>query len=318
MFTMGILGGLFFPLIFIALIVASIRAILLAIRFPPRATREPACEVCKYRVAGLTGFTCPECGTDLRQTGIITLGMEVRRRGSLTAAILGWLYLMFLLGGIGLSVISLLQLRPAMSAAMSGMTTTTPLTPASGAYQRIDTITTTNYGGGMPSGSTELDLVLSSGAVWKLTFDSLAANYSVTDPSGAMTSSANDNKGPDALFAAAGLDGADPKISAEVRELSTVVGVLASAPYTSVNTMRLRALTPGVPSVTSTSGPFPPAATDVTAFMAVGIVGFVMWLILLVGGVLFLVTRRKRLLRQFALSRAGPRPVMEKVADVGA
>jgi hypothetical protein len=48
---------------------------------------DPCCARCGYNVKGLPSFTCPECGTDLRETGIHTPGHylpDVRRFLSLT------------------------------------------------------------------------------------------------------------------------------------------------------------------------------------------------------------------------------------------
>jgi hypothetical protein len=36
------------------------------------AVAQPSCGACGYPVQGLPSFTCPECGKDLRQVGIIT------------------------------------------------------------------------------------------------------------------------------------------------------------------------------------------------------------------------------------------------------
>lgn len=41
------------------------------------ATAEPCCGKCGYSVRGLDSFTCPECGSDLREVGILT---DDRRR----------------------------------------------------------------------------------------------------------------------------------------------------------------------------------------------------------------------------------------------
>ena len=42
----------------------------------------PSCRACGYAVKGLPSFTCPECGSDLREVGIDTPGAarEVLRR----------------------------------------------------------------------------------------------------------------------------------------------------------------------------------------------------------------------------------------------
>ena len=39
---------------------------------------EPSCNACGYAVRGLPSFTCPECGSDLREVGIATPGVGTR------------------------------------------------------------------------------------------------------------------------------------------------------------------------------------------------------------------------------------------------
>ena len=39
----------------------------------PKVT-QPSCRACGYAVRGLPSFTCPECGSDLREVGIVTPG----------------------------------------------------------------------------------------------------------------------------------------------------------------------------------------------------------------------------------------------------
>jgi hypothetical protein len=41
----------------------------------PDAAREPRCGQCGYIVRGLQGMTCPECGGDLREVGIVAPGV---------------------------------------------------------------------------------------------------------------------------------------------------------------------------------------------------------------------------------------------------
>ena len=300
MYAFGIFG-LVTPLISVILIIAAVRVIILTIRIPAGVSREPACEVCRYRVAGLNTLTCPECGTDLRATGIITLPMEVRRRGSLFAAIISWLFLMLLLGGLGVSMLEFWQFRPMRSAIGSGSTiTTTPLTPASGAYTRLDTATRISFGTGMPSSLADYALLLNDGSTWRLTFAPLAAGYTIIDPTGAATSiSPDDGKAADTFFTAAGLDPADPKINAESRELSTIIGVLTSSPFTQVSAIRLRAFTAGSPTVTSTA--VSSTQQDMTVFVIVLLVGGFLWIILLVMGIIFIVSRRRKLVKLHAI-----------------
>ena len=42
----------------------------------PKVT-QPSCRACGYAVRGLPSFTCPECGSDLREVGIDTPGRGV-------------------------------------------------------------------------------------------------------------------------------------------------------------------------------------------------------------------------------------------------
>jgi len=92
----------------VAIAVWLCRAIWAPISLPKRAAKEPSCEKCRYPVAGLIEMRCPECGTDLRVTGIITREMEVRRRGSVAGAItaLGvlWVLLYLIASGLGMSL----------------------------------------------------------------------------------------------------------------------------------------------------------------------------------------------------------------------
>ncbi len=85
-------GVLFF---LVVPVVISLRAMLLALTRPQRSSADPACELCRYKVAGLHALVCPECGTDLRRTGIITPAMEMRPRGSTGGAIIGWTAIAF-------------------------------------------------------------------------------------------------------------------------------------------------------------------------------------------------------------------------------
>ena len=56
----------------------------------PKVT-EPSCRACGYAVKGLPSFTCPECGSDLREVGIDTpgAGQELLRRAKAAGALIG-------------------------------------------------------------------------------------------------------------------------------------------------------------------------------------------------------------------------------------
>jgi hypothetical protein len=50
----------------------------------PREGRvpEPCCGRCRYPVQGTPTFICPECGTDLRDAGILTPARDGRPSGA--------------------------------------------------------------------------------------------------------------------------------------------------------------------------------------------------------------------------------------------
>lgn len=69
-------------------------------RFPSEkggGTGEPVCGACRYPVRGLSTFTCPECGADLRDVGIIKTGASNGGlRWTITAWTIMWAALTFL------------------------------------------------------------------------------------------------------------------------------------------------------------------------------------------------------------------------------
>jgi len=70
-------------IILTTLIIANaliIAAYLLGKRIPLRKLKQPSCRWCGYPATGLESFTCPECGKDLRQVGIITTKVSKRRK----------------------------------------------------------------------------------------------------------------------------------------------------------------------------------------------------------------------------------------------
>jgi|SRR5688572_19151352 len=61
------------------------------VRFRGPKVTVPSCRACGYAVKGLPSFTCPECGSDLREVGIDTpgAGREVIRRAKAAGAAAG-------------------------------------------------------------------------------------------------------------------------------------------------------------------------------------------------------------------------------------
>ncbi|MHC4444840.1 MAG: hypothetical protein ACYTA5_19760 [Planctomycetota bacterium] len=73
-------------LFFVLLVVAA--AVVLLWRFwGAKADDTPACGRCGYIVKGLPSFTCPECGSDLREVGIVGPGMRRAMGGKVYIAL---------------------------------------------------------------------------------------------------------------------------------------------------------------------------------------------------------------------------------------
>lgn len=63
----------------VLVVLASVVVVLL---FRHRRVTRPECGACRYPVEGLTGWRCPECGSDLRSVGIAAPGMFTPRRAA--------------------------------------------------------------------------------------------------------------------------------------------------------------------------------------------------------------------------------------------
>lgn len=91
-------GGFMFSGVFILLLLAMIVGLVAVVwarcRKRPKIS-EPSCGQCGYAVRGLPGFTCPECGSDLRDVGIVT--PQARPRPSRVLPALGWTLLVLIL-----------------------------------------------------------------------------------------------------------------------------------------------------------------------------------------------------------------------------
>lgn len=83
-----------------------IRLLIASVTLPRRMAAEAACDRCKYPIAGLAGWTCPECGADLRVVGVVTPTLEMKRRGTSSDAIAAWTLLILIVGGYAGTIVS--------------------------------------------------------------------------------------------------------------------------------------------------------------------------------------------------------------------
>lgn len=71
-----------------------------ALRIQERAARtppEPSCGNCGYNVIGLPGHICPECGSDLRQVGVLSGNYSIKLAYKGLFMGLGWTFVVGLL-----------------------------------------------------------------------------------------------------------------------------------------------------------------------------------------------------------------------------
>lgn len=122
-------------LLFLALI-AILIVLLLWRRFAvPRASSPatPVCGRCGYSARGLPTFTCPECGSDLREVGILIPGVHrTPVFGSLGPSIAWSLFL-----GIVALVITSLVFHYALPTIYTAQQRYTLITPGSGQYKSV-------------------------------------------------------------------------------------------------------------------------------------------------------------------------------------
>lgn len=69
-----------------AVVVSLVAAI---VRWRDRV-RMPCCGACRYPVEGLSTFTCPECGADLREAGILVPGVRPKHRVDVAEMFAAW------------------------------------------------------------------------------------------------------------------------------------------------------------------------------------------------------------------------------------
>lgn len=290
--------GLLMPLMLLVLVVWAALTILRALTLPRGGVREAVCERCRYGVAGVVGFVCPECGGDYREVGIITPRMEMVRRGSLASALLAWTFL-WLLGGVVAWWVSMMFWSFGTMVTTTSPTTTwsQTLTPNTPLYQSIEL----DYHSDWQSvtSSMRILLTLSDGRVESLNLD--PGPMTVVGLEGGER-----DWSPRVIeiwFAESGLDMQDPAVAAAAAETARVIDVTLLTPdsgYMLNLSHHSNTLMPTGAGVTTVSRGRS-LEDSVALRLIVGAVSMGIYAI----GVVLMVGRRRRMLRVAAVERAG-------------
>lgn len=295
------------PLLFV---VGCVRVVIRATTAGRKGPKAPACERCKYPIEGLSGWQCPECGSDVRQTGIITRAMEVRRRGTMAGAILALTLGIAVVGFFGHGVALNMYLAWGGAAAQSPVTMIwkTTLLPASGEYGALVVESDFDFsaGAGIPDSLT-FQINLHDGDRWSLFVDPEFGTARVLDEAGTFWGSELE-LGAEAfrqLYTRAGLDPDSVEISKEINELAGGCQQLADGSVAEASQLTWNAFVVAQSNVTAP--PAPPGNSgaidweEVIRWTALA-VSAALW----IGGLVWIIIRRRKLLEEHGFGATAP------------
>jgi len=291
----GLLYSLIPLTILLAMVVVAARAIWLTVVPPRRCVKEASCEKCKYPVAGLSTWTCPECGSHLLTVGIVTRAMEMRRRGGYVGAIGGLLFLLLIVILIGLWVVVATLGDSVGLFGFRIVTQTVTLTPASGAYPPLTFEMEQDWTKGASAASVIVRSAPASSSSDLHIIYSPGATITSVDADGTVRQSNVDSDAVTAWLSGQGIDAASSAVITEVAELTAYL----QSPPTSAGVMPTSAdlQSFSIGPMSSTSRTIAQNESAYFWFLALmwGIPGA--GLILFVLFTVLIVRRRRRLLR---------------------
>jgi hypothetical protein len=131
----------------------------------------PSCGRCGYAVRGLLGLTCPECGADLREVGIVT----PKQRGSVSPWAFAWLWSLLLLVFSGLMSGLLIQAGPTTT---TGSLSSRFVPVISDEYQQVEI----ESNGQIPFVMTDVSILGNSGQLERIRVDLRTMKFSRLSP----------------------------------------------------------------------------------------------------------------------------------------
>lgn len=284
------------PLFIFALVVAVCGRSIWVTVMPPRGgVKVPSCERCKYPVAGLSVFRCPECGSDWRVVGIVTRAMEVRRRGGLLGAITAWTFLC-LVGWYLASVMVLSSVGRGMVMATAGpVTTTTSFTPASGAYRSLALEQVQRFGSGVGPDAV-IEITLGDGSVERMEVFAGRRRFRTLHDGEEVSNGSFNRSAVVSWFDGLSLDTSNAAVGLEADEAFRMADLTLALPHTPPSAMSVTGLTMGAVTTSNVPATAPRLSWWYTAgpYMIGAGVMFVVYAL----GVVFIVRRRRKLLRE--------------------
>ncbi|MGQ9649576.1 MAG: hypothetical protein ACUVXJ_05670 [Phycisphaerae bacterium] len=202
--------------------VPTVLLVILIMRRRGRHVGEPACGKCGYAVRGLPTFTCPECGSDLREVGIVTEGQS-----SMSPAMRGWL--LVLVWTLILPIPACLVTALIGQAAPQVNSTTARKTlddPRSNAYRRIELVQNrVKRDSTVLSNDLTVMLLPSQGEFLELEYYAKARRYAYRRKSGEKVQADGglDMKVILDWMAQAGIDIEDQQVKSEAAELTSMI-----------------------------------------------------------------------------------------------
>lgn len=283
--------------ILLVLLIAISAAIVLGVRSRLLARRDahreaPQCGCCGYDTRGVSTLQCPECGSDLRQVGIILPG---NRRG---VSVGGWLLLwtvVVLIGGGAASAFLMETVLPKMYLGRAevnfggGTTAISRFTLRfNGSYYIMPL---QRQRPRSPVGQTQVHIVLNSGQSLQATIDESKPGYRITHPpSRAIASPAVfDASVIESWLQAEGLDTSEPALQTAVSQIIAEFATVAPAigPGSASSTSMSSG---GRGNVFSSRGSSSGSSTITPPWIVASL--FLLWTVVWIAGVVRIVPRR--------------------------
>lgn len=264
-------------ILFVLILMIAMVAVIVVISAVARRKRvsAPSCGSCGYAVEGLESLRCPECGSDLRQVGILTS----RQAGSVPRPV--WAVLYTILLPVPALILTAI-LAAALPVNYASTTTLTLMSPPSRAYNSVVIVGDGRRRQGIDRADrVNLRLIRNDGsAAPDLEYDTATDSLTIKGADGPQPLGALSAESIKEWMAATGLDADNPRLDAEAIELARTVRMLNSGGATFSSGPF------GGMSSSTSGGPVPRTWFPITMWA--------FWLLIWIGGLFLILFRRRQ------------------------